>query len=292
MAKNITYSNFIEKYIRGLPADFKWQSTPLQIYPLVFIAEYLVVPTPLLKADYHFIIYLKSGTFRQQVGIEMFEIKSPSILYVPEQEIFSIISIESEISGFFVLLETKVLNSIINKVQLSDLWRIKPLLYLKQEIDDWFNTVFHLLHYEISSLESNRSICDGFLQAILHKLISLDNGRRRVSRQDEIANSFKSLVNKHAKEQQSVGFYAAALNVSENYLNRCVKTHYRKNSKQIIQETNILQSQILIIESWQDISEIAFEMGYADPSYFSRVFKKVTGQTPSQFRSQVVHGLS
>lgn len=294
MAKNITYRNFIKKYIKRLPADFTWQATPLQVYPLEFISNYLILPTPILRADYHFLVYLKAGRYQHQVGIEHYDIKSPSLLYVPEREIFSFTSKSEQhgLAGFFILMENRVITAIIDKVELADLLDINAVTELDKPNDHWFSTVTGLIYQELSASQPNQQVANGLLQALLHKLITLNTGKRTVSRQNEIAKHFKQLLIKHATDHQSVSFYANALSVSENYLNRCVKAYYSKSCKQLIQENIILQSQKLMFESTKDISEIAFEMGFADPSHFSRVFKKVTGQTPSQFRNQMMHGLS
>ena len=40
------------------------------------------------------------------------------------------------------------------------------------------------------------------------------------------------------------------------------------------------------------ISEIAFELNYGDPSYFGRLFKKITGVTPSEYRTNFMQDLS
>lgn len=292
MAKNITYEHFIAKYVQNLPEDFKWQSTPLQIYPLEFISKFLSIPIPLLQADYHFIVFLSKGIFSQQTGMEYASVKAPAILYVPEGEAFSLKSIQSDLAGFFILLENKAISSIINKIELSDLLSIGRITNLSAGHSPWFDSLCTLLHKEITEEYPNRKVGEGLLQAFFHKLITLNNGKKTTSRQSELANNFKQLLNKKFKEHKSVEFYARELNVSQNYLNRCVKTYYNKSCKNVIQEFSIIQSQILMLDTLKDISEIAFEIGFEDTSYFSRVFKKVTGQTPSAFKTQIMHSLS
>ena len=292
MAKNTTYNNFIEKYIKNLPPGFKWQTTPIQVYPLGFISNYLILPTPLLQADYYHIVYLNKGRVNRQIGIENYDVNAPSILYVPEGEAFSINSMQDGLSGYFILIEKRAISSIVSKVELSDLLAIQTVIYLNAHDNQWIDTICGLLFKEVSSSTANRKIGTGLLQALLHKLIDLSNVKRTISRQNEIANNFKQLLNKHFKEHKLVQFYAEELGVSVNYLNRCVKARYNKSCKQVIQETVILQSQILMFESSRNISGICFQIGFEDPSYFSRVFKKVTGQTPSEFKKQIMHGLS
>lgn len=292
MADKTTYYSFIERHIKELPPDFQWQRTPVQIYPLEFISKYLRIPTPLLQADYHFLLFVTSGSFHQQIGIENHFISSPSVVFVPEGEAFSIQSIQSNLKGYFILLENKAVSPAVINMDLSELLTIDTTITLDEKMLPWLSSICNLLYKELVLNSPNRAIGTGLLQALLHKLKDLSGNKKALSRQNEIANGFKQSVNKHFKTQKSVGFYANEFNVSENYLNRCVKAQFNKSCKQIIQETSVLQSQILLFETTKDISEICFQVGYDDPSYFSRIFKKVTGQTPSAFKKQIVHGLS
>ena len=292
MANKTTYYSFIERYIKELPPEFHWQRTPVQIYPLEFLSNYLEIPTPLLQADYHFLILLNSGSFYQQVGIENYLVKSPSVLFVPEGEVFSIKSLQNKLSGFIILLDNKSISSAVSKMELTDLLTIDTVIGLDLDDIHWLNSICQLLYTEVSANKPNRNIGMGLLQAILHKLKDLSGNKKTISRQNEIANSFKHLVTKHYMNQKSVKYYASELSVSENYLNRCVKVQFNKNCKQVIQETTILQSQILMFNTTKDISEISFQVGYDDPSYFSRLFKKITDQTPSEFKKQIMQGLN
>lgn len=292
LADHITYHNFITRFVHQEPTDFQWQATPLQLYPLGSISNLLRLPTPLLQADYHFIVYVHTGVFLQQIGIEDHKISGDSILYVPAGEIFSIKSIQKELDGFFILLESKVISSIINKIELSDLLSIDRITLLNKDSSQWIDTLCNLIYQEITTLKPNRKIGDGLLQALFHKLISLNSGKRIISRQNEIANSFMQILNRRITQHKSVVFYAQELNISPNYLNRCVKIRFNKTCKQLIRETAIIQSQILMFDTNKDLGEISMEMGFEDASYFSRLFKKVTGETPSSFRNTIKQGLS
>lgn len=292
MPKNVSYTSFIDNYISKPDVDFAWQHTPLQVYALESIWNFLKTPTPLLQADYHFFIYLNEGNFTQQTSITTYHVKAPSILYVPSGEVFSIHAINSSLKGYYILIDQKVISSLIGKVEFSDLQSIETLTLLNTADSNWMDSICKLIFEEISSSTPNRKIGTGLLQAFLHKLVALNDGRKSLSRNEELANKFKQLVFKHYKSQKSVDFYASELGLSNNYLNRCVKSQFNKSCKQLIQETSILQSQVLMFESSLDISEIAFKVGFEDPSYFSRVFKKVTGQTPMHFQKQIKHDLS
>ncbi|TNE55532.1 MAG: hypothetical protein EP344_13255, partial [Bacteroidetes bacterium] len=176
VAKKINYNYFIDKYITPLPIEFKWQEAPLQVYPLELISNHLALPTPLLQADYHFFVYMSAGRFSQQIGIENYNIHAPCILYVPEGETFSINSKQNKIYGFFILIENKVISSIADKVEISDLLAIDTITNLNSRNNQWFKTACFLLYNEVSLHKYNRKVVNGLLQAILHKLIALNSG--------------------------------------------------------------------------------------------------------------------
>ncbi|WP_197053475.1 helix-turn-helix domain-containing protein [Sphingobacterium sp. T2] len=72
--------------------------------------------------------------------------------------------------------------------------------------------------------------------------------------------------------------------MSTNYLNRCVSSVFKKSAKQIILDVAIMHSQLLLSETNKTIATIAYELDFEDPSYFARLFKKVVGLTPSEYR--------
>lgn len=290
MVKNISYNSFIEQYIHKV--EFDWQSTPVQVYPLENIHSALDLPTPLLHTEYYFFVFLKKGCFIQQLGTETLNVSSGAVHFVRQGEVFSIISVSDQIEGYFVLMDKKVLSAILNPTENSNLTLLQSVIYLSEKDILWFDQICKLLFDELESKTPNRKIGSGFVQVLLSKLIALNKGKRLITRQGEIATRFKELLNKYFSENQSVFFYAQKLGVSENYLNRCVKAQLGKSAKKIILEKTVQQSQILMFETTLDISEIAFQVGFTDPSHFSRVFKKITGETPSNFKSRIKHGLS
>jgi AraC-like DNA-binding protein len=103
---------------------------------------------------------------------------------------------------------------------------------------------------------------------------------------------FKELVYEHVATNREVAFYADALAVSENYLNRCVNQLTRKPPKQHINEMVILRGKVLLQDRAKDIAQVAVELNFADPSYFGRLFKQVAQQTPTDYRNAFWQGLS
>lgn len=96
----------------------------------------------------------------------------------------------------------------------------------------------------------------------------------------------ESLVDIHYKQTKYPKEYAELMNISEKHLNRICKETLNKTTGNLIIERIILEAKRLLIHSKQTVSEVSLELGFEDNSYFSRVFKKQTNETPSEFQNK------
>lgn len=84
---------------------------------------------------------------------------------------------------------------------------------------------------------------------------------------------------------KTVAAYADELGVSQNHLNDTVKAITGKSAGQLVKNQLIKQATMCLKHSEKSISEIAYRLGYEDPSYFARYYKSQTGKSPSEFRA-------
>jgi len=89
------------------------------------------------------------------------------------------------------------------------------------------------------------------------------------------------------KKQPSVLFFADRLNVTPNYLSDTIRHHSGKSALNIIHDYIIEEAKILLITSSQTVSEISYFLGFEYPNYFSRLFKRKTTFSPSDYRKSV-----
>lgn len=83
----------------------------------------------------------------------------------------------------------------------------------------------------------------------------------------------------------TVQFFADALNVSPAYLSDMLRTLTGQNTQQHIHQALIDKAKRLLLSTSLSVNETAFQLGFAYPQYFSRLFKKKTGLTPAEFRT-------
>ncbi|SHG60957.1 Helix-turn-helix domain-containing protein [Flavobacterium fluvii] len=106
------------------------------------------------------------------------------------------------------------------------------------------------------------------------------------SKKQTLVFKFKNLVNNLFITYKQVGDYADKLFISANTLNKIVKDLTGKTAKEIINDKVILESKKMLIYTSNDISEIAFTIGFDEPTHFIRFFKTHTQRTPKEYRIQ------
>jgi AraC-like DNA-binding protein len=95
---------------------------------------------------------------------------------------------------------------------------------------------------------------------------------------------FKDLLEKHFKEIKSVSTYCEKLIVTEKRLNKATAQILGKTPKQMIDERLLLEAKRFLVHETHTIKEIAYELGFDEPTNFIKYFRKHTQKSPSEFR--------
>jgi AraC-like DNA-binding protein len=96
--------------------------------------------------------------------------------------------------------------------------------------------------------------------------------------------SFKSLIEEKYQQLKNVSDYAALLHIKPVLLNEISKSLSGITAGEHIRNRVILEAQRLLYNTDLTAKEIAYKLGFDDPHYFSRFFKKYTSQSPSEFK--------
>lgn len=146
-----------------------------------------------------------------------------------------------------------------------------------------------------------QSNLDDFSQDVLvsHIELLLNYIKRFYSRQfitrktqnTTYVSKFRKLIKQYFDSEKvqrfglpTVHYFASELNLSDSYLSDLLKKETGKNTQENIHVFVIEKAKNLLINSDDSISEIAYELGFEYPQYFSRLFKKKTGMTPLNYR--------
>lgn len=102
-----------------------------------------------------------------------------------------------------------------------------------------------------------------------------------------LLRNFRKLVEQHYMQLRLPKEYAALLYVTPNYLNAFCRHMLGKSAGEIIRNRVLLEAKRLLINADMSIAAIAYQLNFADNSYFTKFFKKYAGVTPEEFRKNI-----
>lgn len=96
---------------------------------------------------------------------------------------------------------------------------------------------------------------------------------------------FLALVEARHREQPSIAVLAAEIGVTPTHLTRLCRGRLGRGAHEILQDRSILEAKRDLAYTSRSLAEIAERLGYADPSWFSKVFRAKVGISPSAWRA-------
>lgn len=143
-----------------------------------------------------------------------------------------------------------------------------------QEIIPDLAVVRHLLNGLLAMIEAERQ-----------KVAPNSSGQ--LPSQNTTFKNFLAILEDNFRRPVGVDFYAEKLFMTSRNLNLICNQILQKSVSEMIETRKLIEAKNLLATSNKPIAEIGFELGYQEKAYFTAVFKKKTGQTPSQFRAEM-----
>lgn len=102
-----------------------------------------------------------------------------------------------------------------------------------------------------------------------------------------VARAALKYIKAHYAEHLSLCEVAEQVYVSQWHLSKLINRHLKQNFFDIVNDLRIGRAKELLLDPARRISEISNDVGYTDVAHFSRTFKKITGQTPMEYRGSL-----
>jgi AraC-like DNA-binding protein len=151
-----------------------------------------------------------------------------------------------------------------------------------------FRQRFALMQKEIAALRADASHA---LRAVLYELLVLlgrwygaAHGAAPATSPPGLVERFRGLVEREFAERHRVSEYAAALGVSPGHLGAMCRRQHIRSPRAWIHGRLALEAKRLLRSSDLTVAEVADHLGFVDPAYFARFFRREAGCPPGAFR--------
>ncbi len=167
-----------------------------------------------------------------------------------------------------------------------------PCIYLQEDQRAYMGQLFKTIVEEFQSeaiLRKQKIL--NFIDLIyieLSRLVIKDSFQDLVSSKNDMMKlyKFEKLIEEKFTTNKSAIAYAKMMNISAKHLNRICKKTLGKTTTDIILDRVFLEAKRLILYSGENLTEIAWGLGYTDYAHFSKLFKQRNGITPSAFQKE------
>jgi AraC family transcriptional activator of pobA len=244
------------------------------------------------KHDFYLILYIVKGSGVHTIDFQDYNILPNSVFLMTPGQVHSW-QLDPHTDGFIIFFTKgfyQMQSSERNLLEFPfyhSLSASPSIVIDKNEVVDF---VFMQMLAEFkNSTPGNLRLLRSYLDVLLLKLSdsfssSNDTGLNATTYK---LRRLEQLIERNFKKLKQPSDYAGLMNLSASYLNSICKDNLGKTLSELIQERIILEAKRLFAYSDSNVNEIASKLNFNDVSYFSRFFRKHTGNTPETFRSSL-----
>ncbi|MCV9928599.1 AraC family transcriptional regulator [Flavobacterium sp. LS1R49] len=241
------------------------------------------------KHDFYMLFFVEEGSGFHSIDFTQHTVGDNQIYFIRPGQVHNW-SLNINTTGFQLMLSPDIITIFSNLSQLPFFEQSVPscLSLIK---DEFLELKEHLQEIELG-LPQNDLLTKEIVLLRLHllfKLVQKDYLKQFPEyefsvRPEKVIKKFNALIEDNFHVESSVNFYANKLSITPNYLNILSQKHLKIPASDVIKERTILEAKRLLTSTDLSIKEIAYQLGFNDNGYFSKVFKKYAGKTPGDFK--------
>ena len=298
MRKVETIEEFYKRKFDGVPENIRGAIGHFNVFKLDPFVGGNAKPVPYSRRDY-FKIMLVDGNYKMNYADQVLEIRDKALVFSNPQIPYSCEHTDRIKSGFFCIFTPTFFHQYGNLNQYSVFHPGgRHVFELTSSQAEQIASVFLRMFDEISSDYVHKyDVLRSLVFELLHFAMKMEPlpqlDKQPPNASQRISNLFLELLERqfpidethHSLNLRSASDFAAQLNVHVNHLNRAVKETTDKTTSQIIAERILQESKILLKHSPWTVSEIAYALGFTEPTHFNNFFKKHLQLSPLKFRN-------
>ncbi len=242
------------------------------------------------RHDYYHILYIKNGFGEHSIDFKTYKIKPNSLFFVSPGQVHAL-EVSGDVEGFVITFDPEfyLLNNTLQKLLDYPFFHSlnnSPAIYLTDKNDKIVQAILEI-NEEYNSLDSQKGdLLRSLLEVLLIRTSRVYHGGGE-NTPDHLTyqlRKLEALIDSRFKELKLLDDYANLMHLSPKHLNSLCKKGLNKTVTNLIHERTLLEAKRLLLFTDNSVSEIAYELGFMDKSYFMRFFKKHMGFTTEAYR--------
>ena len=247
------------------------------------------------RTSFYILLFVTRGRSKHLIDFEVHDIRKGDFFFIRPGQVHAFFPSHDSDGIIIAFTEDFLLQSSNYHVKSAHLEALSELSLgclfpLSDEERENVDTQIRMIRQELSNSYDalQESILQSYLSSLLLVLLRIKQENQQLSpkRGKELlyALQFKSLIERCCNRRSTVLEYATELGISTRILRKITELHFGKCPKTIIQETVLLESKRMLIDRSLTVKEISYNLGYDEPTNFTKFFKKFTSMSPEQFR--------
>ncbi|MRI01596.1 helix-turn-helix domain-containing protein [Kriegella sp. EG-1] len=250
-------------------------------------------PTLPHRISFFALLIVTEGTGSHQIDLKDYPLKEGTVLKISKGQIHAFQK-KQNYKGFLILFTEKFLVNYFSKSSIKIISHLynyhlsTPIFNDKIGNDLFLNQL--ILETQSKNTYAQKNIIASLLNLYLLRLerkSNTDKTQRSNSKYYPLFLAFKDLVEEKYTATRNVKDYANMLFISTKHLNQVVKEFTLNTAKIFIDDFVILEIKRAMASSNKSLKEIGFAIGFDEVTNFTKFFKKHTGTTPKQFKSEL-----
>lgn len=242
------------------------------------------------RHDFYFILVIDSGKGIHEIDFHEHRVMDDSVFILRPGQVHRL-ELNRESSGWLIEFDTTFYKpDDINSIErLKKATRVSFCKIDKIKTDSLYQPLKHIFkefqNRESGYLDAIKVYLDLFFIEYIRLSQDQESDVRQVNGySQERFDEFIELLNTRITEIKTVAKYAEWMNLSPYQLNTITKSMVGKPASDLINDQVLLEAKRYLLATADQVKDIAYHLGYEDPSYFIRFFKKHTGLSPEAFR--------
>lgn len=243
------------------------------------------------QLKFYNLIFFTEGLGRHFIDFNWFPVQKNSLVYLTKEQV-NAFDFSSNLKGFCIIFTEAYFVDCFSNLNNNFMFRLfNPQLFsqvMQIPFDSDFFDYFNLLQkeYQNTNTFNQKNIINSLFTILISKAENLKQNQTfhiKDSSKINVFQKFTLLIDENLTKNRNASFYASELAITYKHLNSICKELVNKTAKNVIDDYIILQAKRSLINSKLKSTELAYSLGFDDPTNFTKYFKKNTGLTPKSF---------